>query len=72
MKLRIPIAVIVLLAVAYVYFYMLGATESQGSTSLGVANAVGLVAVVVGVIAAGFILRRGGPPQSGTDGSRNP
>lgn len=64
MKLWIPLAAALLLVVAYLLLFELGATESQGSTSLGLANAAGLAAVVVGIIAAGVILRRGVPPGS--------
>ena len=65
MKLWIPVAGAVLLVLAYLLFYALGATEGQGSTSLGLANAAGLAAVIIGIIAAVFILRRGGsPPRS--------
>ena len=60
-----------LIVAAYVVFYMISVTESQDSTSLGVANAVGLIAVLVGLVAAGFILRRGSPPADAKD-SRNP
>jgi hypothetical protein len=67
MRLLVPAAVVVLIVVAYVFFYTIGATESQGTTSLGLANAVGLVGVLVALIAAGFILRRGAPPANDRD-----
>lgn len=56
MKLWIPIATAVLVVAAYSFVY------EQSSVSLGLVNAVGLVVVLVGLIAAGFILRRGAPP----------
>jgi len=62
MKLWIPVAVAAVLILAYVFFYAMSSTEAQGATSLGVANFVGLVAVVVGVVAAGLLLRRASPP----------
>jgi uncharacterized membrane protein len=63
MKLWIPIVVGCLILLAYVFFYALNATEAQGATSLDLANSVGLVLVLVGVIAAGFVLRRASPPK---------
>ena len=71
MKLWIPVAGVALLAVAYVFFYELGLTESQGTSSLSLANAAGMVAVLLGLVAAFFILRRGGPPAE-TPSPRNP
>ena len=67
MRLWLPLACVALLVVAYVYFYELGAVESQGSASIGLANAVGLAAVIVGLIAAGMLFRRKAP-----SGPRNP
>ncbi len=63
MKLWIPVALGGLIVLAYAFFYTLTAAETQGATSFGLANSVGLVAVFVGLIAAGFILRRAAPPQ---------
>jgi hypothetical protein len=63
MKLWIPVSVAAILVLAYVFFYAMSSAESQGATSLGLANSVGLVAVVVGVVAAGLLLRRAAPPQ---------
>jgi uncharacterized membrane protein len=63
MKLWIPIAVGCIILLAYAFFYALDATETQGATSLDLANSVGLVVVLVGVIAAGFVLRRASPPR---------
>jgi len=63
MNLWIPIALGSLAILAYAFFYLLSETEAQGSTSFGVANLVGLVAVFIGLIAAGIILRRASPPK---------
>jgi hypothetical protein len=63
MKLWIPVAAAAVLILAYVSFYAISLTENQGATSLGLANSVGLVAVLVGVVAAGLLLRRASPPQ---------
>jgi hypothetical protein len=63
MKLWLPIAGAALFVVAYVYFYELSAAEAQGSASIGLANVAGLVAVVVGLVAAGMVMRRGPPNE---------
>lgn len=60
-----------LLAVAYAYFYALGSAEGQGSASIGLANMVGLLAVVVGLVVAGMVFSRRAP-AGGTPDSRNP
>jgi Ni/Fe-hydrogenase subunit HybB-like protein len=62
LKVWVPVALGALITVAYVLFYFLNSVESRGATSFGLVNAVGLVAVVVGIIAAGMILRRASPP----------
>ena len=61
-KLGIPMAVGALVILAYAFFYALSATESEGATSFSIANSVGLVVVFVGVIAAGFVIRRANRP----------
>lgn len=71
MKLWIPVAGLTLLVVAYVYFYELSAAEAQGSASIGLANVAGLVAVVVGLVAAGMVMRRGSSHEKTSD-PRNP
>jgi len=63
MKLWVPVAVGALIVVAYTFFYTLSVTESQGATSFNLTNSVGLVVVLVGVIAAGFVIRRANPPR---------
>jgi len=63
LKLWIPIAVGVLIVLAYTFFYTLSVTEPQGAASFDLTNSVGLVVVLVGVIAAGFVIRRANPPK---------
>jgi len=63
MKLWIPLALVSFAILAYAFYYALGASESQGATSFDLANSVGLIVVVVGVIAAGFVIRRARPPE---------
>ncbi|HUI23760.1 MAG TPA: hypothetical protein VLY82_05145 [Nitrososphaerales archaeon] len=63
MKLWIPLAVGALIVVAYAFFYALSVTEPQGASSFSLANSVGLILVLVGVIAAGFVIRRASPPR---------
>jgi hypothetical protein len=41
----------------------MGTLESQGASSFGIVNMVGLVVVFVGVIAAAVIMRRFNVPQ---------
>ena len=71
MKLRLTVAAVVLLLVAYLLFYGISATESQGATSLGLANLAGLAAVLFGLVVAVFIFRRGTPTENTSD-PRNP
>jgi len=47
--------------IAYAVVYEIGVTETSGAASVGFANSVGLLAVFVGLIAAGFIMRRATP-----------
>ena len=63
MKLWIPIAVGALIVLTYAFFYALSVTEPRGGTSFDLANSVGLVVVLVGVIAAGFVIRRANPSK---------
>ncbi len=63
MNLWIPLALGGLIFLAYAFFYALSEAEAQGASSVGLANSVGLIAVFVGLIAAGIILRRATPPQ---------
>ena len=52
-----------LIAFAYGYFYFISSVETQGASSFGVANSVGLAGVFIGLIVAGLLLRRASPPQ---------
>jgi uncharacterized membrane protein len=63
MKLWIPVAVAAVIVVAYTFFYTLSITEPQGATSFDLTNSVGLIVVLVGVIAAGLVIRRASPPK---------
>jgi hypothetical protein len=63
LRLWIPLAVVALVAVAFLYFYALSASETEGATSFGLANVVGLLGVLVALIAAGFIFRRATPQR---------
>ena len=63
MKVWIPVAIGVMIVVAYAFFYSLSAAEPQGASSIGIANSVGLVGVFVALIATGLILRRATPHQ---------
>ena len=63
MKLWIPIVLVGLAVLGIAFYYALGAAESQGATSFDLTNSVGLIVVVVGVIAAGFVVRRGRRPE---------
>ena len=51
------------MVLAYALFYALNALGSQGASSVDLANSVGLVAVLVGLIAAGFIMKRASPQR---------
>ena len=61
MKLWIPVALALVVVVAYALFYLLSAPGKDGGSSIGIINMVGLASVVIGVVAAGFILRRSTP-----------
>lgn len=63
MRVWVPIAIGGLIMIAYALFYAISMAETQGAASIGLANSVGLVAVFIGLIAAGFILRRAAPHQ---------
>ena len=63
MKLWLPVAVIVLVILVLSFFYTLSVVEPQGATSFDLTNSVGLMVVVVGVIVAAFVIRRGSPPK---------
>jgi hypothetical protein len=59
----IPIALIAVAVLAIILFYSLGSMEQQGSSSIGLINIIGVMTVIVGVLAAGLVLRRASPPQ---------
>ena len=61
MKLWVPVALAAVVVVAYTLFYLLSVPDRAGTTSIGVVNMIGLASVVIGVVAAGFILRRSTP-----------
>ena len=61
MKGWVPMAIGGLIVCAYALFYAVSTTEGAGS--IGLANTVGLLAVFVGLIAAGILFRRATPPQ---------
>ena len=63
MKLWIPIALAAVIIIAYTFFYTLSVTEPQGASSFDLTNSVGLIVVLVGVIAAGFMIRRANPSR---------
>ena len=63
MRLWIPLAAGSLIVVAYAVIYEIGVSETQGASSLGFANSIGLIAVFVGLVAAGFMMRRAKPHE---------
>jgi hypothetical protein len=63
LRLWIPVAFIIFVLVALVLYNLLGAYQKQGGLTLEVVNELGLVVVVLGVVAAGIILRRASPPE---------
>lgn len=63
LRLWIPVIALVMIVAAYAYFYAISAAESQGTASLGIANSVGLLGVVIALFAAGFIFRRAMPQR---------
>ncbi len=63
MRLWVPVAVGGVIFLAYAFFYTLSTTETEGTTSIGIANSIGLVAVLLGLLAAGLLLRRAAPQR---------
>jgi membrane associated rhomboid family serine protease len=63
LKLWVPIALASLIAFAYGFFYFISSVETQGASSFGLANSVGLAGVFIGLIVAGLLLKRASPPQ---------
>lgn len=63
MKLWVPVALGSVVALAYAFFYFLSSLGGESAGTLTFANSVGLAAVVLGILAAGFVLRRATPPR---------
>lgn len=63
MKRWIPVALGGVIVLAYAFFYALTSVETQGATSIGVANSIGLVVVLIGLVSAGLLLKRATPQQ---------
>jgi hypothetical protein len=63
LKLWVPIALAGLFAFAYGFLYFVSSVETQGASSFGLANSVGLAGVFVGLIVAGLLLKRASPSQ---------
>jgi hypothetical protein len=62
MRLWIIAALGILIAAAYVLFYVTSSLESQGANLFGLVNTIGLITVVLGIVAAGAVLRRSTRP----------
>jgi hypothetical protein len=62
MKMWVIAAFAGVVVLAYLLFFLLDSLESNGSSALGLANAVGLATVVIGILAAGVIMRRTSRP----------
>jgi lipopolysaccharide export LptBFGC system permease protein LptF len=63
LRLWIPIAIAATAVVVCVFYYfVLDVLEEQGASGFSIVNAVGLVVVIFGLIAAGIMLRRTSPP----------
>ena len=62
MKVWVPIAFAAVVVIAYFLFFALDSLESQGANAFGLANTIGLITVVVGILVAGTILRRTSRP----------
>jgi hypothetical protein len=63
MKVWIPVALGGAIFLAYAFFYTLSSADASGAGSIGLVNSVGLVAVFLGLIVAGLLLRRATPHQ---------
>lgn len=62
MKTWVLAAIAAVVALAYLLFYALDSMEGQGASALGLANAVGLVTVAIGIVVAFVILGRTSRP----------
>jgi hypothetical protein len=63
LRLWIPFAVAGLAVIAYAVFYAISAAEPEGAASLGLANIIGLLGVIIALIAAVFIFGRATPQR---------
>ncbi|MDA4125363.1 MAG: hypothetical protein OK438_07975 [Thaumarchaeota archaeon] len=63
MKFWVPLALGSVIIVGYAFFYMISNLGAPGAGTFGLVNSVGLAAVLLGIVAAGVILRRATPPQ---------
>ena len=62
MKIWVPVAFAAVVVLAYLLFFALDSLEGQGTNAFGLANTIGLITVVVGILVAGTILRRSSRP----------
>jgi hypothetical protein len=58
MRRWIPVAMGGLIVLAYAFTYFLGESGAQTAGSLGIVNSIGLAVMVIGLFAAGILLRR--------------
>jgi len=63
LKIWVLAAFAAVVVLAYLLFYVLDSLEGQGATALGLANAIGLVTVAIGIVVALLIFRRGSGPS---------
>jgi hypothetical protein len=63
MRFWVPLALGGVIVAAYVFLFLVSSLGAQDANSLSLANSVGLAAVVLGIVAAGFVLRRATPAQ---------
>jgi hypothetical protein len=63
MKLWVPLVLGSVIVVGYAFFYFLSTVGTEEAESFGLVNSVGLAVVLVGIVAAGVILRRATPPE---------
>ena len=61
MRLWVPAALCAIVVFVFAFFYYLSKTGNESGKSVGLVNSAGLAFVVIGVIAAGVILRRAAP-----------
>ena len=63
LKAWVPVSVVIMIGGAYALLYFLTSSGPSAPTSLGVTNSIGLIAVALGLVGAGILLRRGRQPQ---------